>query len=537
VRDQSLAQIQTCPEIHESVDHMTMLRDCEVFAPSRQARRWVTAVWPGGTLSSVVKHGPENAITRVASALKECLSDTNVLRQIDDFFNDLGFEFDPEAEEWELQRGIGQRRSRAEGYLATLDLDDPSDRDRLFAAVGAKLTEWGDGRGPSPDRLTRLQRTLRGVGYEWNGTEVVPRAAQAAGRDAKPARPPARPTPPAEQTRPRPLTTAHDESIFISHTADEIETAEALAEVLNAPSLFISYAHEDSELVHRLAKMLRERGCRVWIDVEEIRIGDDMVSRIPEAIASVDFLLAIISEDSVRSAWCERELSIAVTAALETHRVMVLPIRLGSVLLPASLKGIYSPRVDPSNVEAMANRIMADMERHRTRGSGGTPAPARPVPPPSDPTPTLPSAPNDPPRVDPEESIRIIGVDEDGVTQPRNDGTAGSGLYKVPLRLNRKPSITWMRLLPAVWDHPPEFTTMHRPGIASVSGDRIILDGTTMEEVERYHAATLRKVIPEVNRKVAEQEAAEREKRNQADDDRRAHDESVREAAKRIKFD
>jgi hypothetical protein len=52
-----------------------------------------------------VKHGPENAISRVASALKECLSDTSVLRQIDDFFNDLGFEFDPEAEEWELARG------------------------------------------------------------------------------------------------------------------------------------------------------------------------------------------------------------------------------------------------------------------------------------------------------------------------------------------------------------------------------------------------------------------------------------------------
>jgi hypothetical protein len=44
-----------------------------------------------------VKHGPENAISRVASALKECLSDTSVLRHIDDFFNDLGFEFDPEA--------------------------------------------------------------------------------------------------------------------------------------------------------------------------------------------------------------------------------------------------------------------------------------------------------------------------------------------------------------------------------------------------------------------------------------------------------
>jgi hypothetical protein len=479
--------------------------------------------------------GPENAITRVASALKECLSDAAVLRQIDDFFNDLGFEFDPEAEEWELARGIGQRRSRAEGYLSTLDLDDPSGRDRLFGAVGAKLSEWSEGRGPSPDRLTRLNRTLKAVGYEWNGTEVVPREAPTGGRPPMPSA--ATPAHPVERSRPNAVTTARDGAILISHTATETEAAKALAEVLDAPSLFISYAHEDSELASGLAAALRARGCRVWIDSVDLRIGDDMVPRIGEAIDSVDFLLAILTEASVQSPWCKRELSAAVAAALKTDRVKVLPIRIGSVALPASLAGINAPRVDPSNADALAERIMADMERHRTGGGGGTPAPTRPVPPPSDPGPTLPSAPTDPPKADPEEPIRIIGVDEDGVTQPRNDGTAGSGLYKVPLRLNRAPSITWMRLLPAVWDHPPEFTTMHRPGIASVSGDRIILDGTTMEEVERYHAATLRKVIPEVNKRVAEQEAAERAKRERAEDDRRAHDESVRDAAKRIKFD
>lgn len=481
-----------------------------------------------------MKQGHENAITRVASALKDCLSDAEVLRGIDDLFNDLGFEFDPEAEEWELASGTGQRRSRAEGFLSTLNLDDPSDRDRLFAAISAKLSDWSDGRSPSPDRVTRLHRTLKAVGYEWNGTDVVPRTAPGTGPSA---RPPAKPVPAHLQSRPTAANTGRDGSVLISHAAADTATAEVLAESLNTPSLFISYAHEDGVLARALASALRARGCRVWIDSDDLRIGDDMVTRIGEAIDSVDFLLAILSEASVPSPWCKRELSAAVAAALKTDRVKVLPIRIGSVALPPWLAGINSPRVDPSDVDALADRIMADMERHRTGGRGGTPAPARPVPPPSDPAPTLPTAPAIPPVVDPEEPIRIIGVDEDGVTQPRNDGTAGSGLYKVPLRLNRTPSITWMRLMPAVWDHPPEFTTMHRPGIASVSGDRIILDGTTMEEVERYHAATLRRVIPEVNKRVADQEAAERAKRERAEDDRRAHDESVREAAKRIKFD
>jgi len=107
----------------------------------------------------------------------------------------------------------------------------------------------------------------------------------------------------------------------------------------------------------------------------------------------------------------------------------------------------------------------------------------------------------------------------------------------VPLRLNRKPSAIWAQAFRHVWDHPPEFTTMHRPGIGSVTGDRIILDVTTIDEVERYHAATLRKVISEVNRLVAEDAAAKRQAKEAQEADKQARDQAVRDAAKRIRFD
>jgi sRNA-binding protein len=51
---------------------------------------------------------------------------------------------------------------------------------------------------------------------------------------------------------------------------------------------------------------------------------------------------------------------------------------------------------------------------------------------------------------------------------------------------------------------------MHRPGIASVSYDTVILDGTTMEELERYHVETLRHVLDKVNADVAEHDHKER---------------------------
>ena len=107
------------------------------------------------------------------------------------------------------------------------------------------------------------------------------------------------------------------------------------------------------------------------------------------------------------------------------------------------------------------------------------------------------------------EEIALTGVDVDGVTAPRNDGTRGSALYAVPFTLSRRPDETWSRLFVQNWDQPPKFTVMHRRGIARVSGDRIVLDGTTMDEVERVHLVTLKLVIQQTNQQHAQLAAQE----------------------------
>jgi hypothetical protein len=78
---------------------------------------------------------------------------------------------------------------------------------------------------------------------------------------------------------------------------------------------------------------------------------------------------------------------------------------------------------------------------------------------------------------------------------------------------------------------------MHRPGIASLRGDKIYLDGTTMEEVERYHRDTLKLAIQETNRETAEHEAQQRAAATLAREQREEHERAVREAAQRIRFD
>lgn len=95
--------------------------------------------------------------------------------------------------------------------------------------------------------------------------------------------------------------------------------------------------------------------------------------------------------------------------------------------------------------------------------------------------------------------IRLVEVHLPGVTEPRNDGTPGSALYRVPIRLSRTPSWEWEKAFLNAWQFPRQFTSMHRPGIARIEGDCIVLDGTTIEEVRDTHRATLVLCVEDAN--------------------------------------
>lgn len=135
------------------------------------------------------------------------------------------------------------------------------------------------------------------------------------------------------------------------------------------------------------------------------------------------------------------------------------------------------------------------------------------------------------------EPIRITGIIEQNVSKPRNDGTPGSALYRVPFQLSRTPPSEWADYFPQAWDHPSSWTSSHRPGICTIEGDVVWLNRTTLEEIERTHKKTLLLALEETNGKYAEflaRRDAENERRQNELD---AHQKHVNEASKRIKFD
>ena len=147
--------------------------------------------------------------------------------------------------------------------------------------------------------------------------------------------------------------------------------------------VFISYAHEDAGLAFAINDELEAHGVGVWIDENELQIGDSLIERVGDAIAEGDFVVAVVSPVSVGSPWCKKELGLAVTKGINERRIVVLPVRVGGAEMPGLLKDLVFADADTVDASAIAQRIVGAIwnrgaeDRHPdSRLQGAPPAPA-----------------------------------------------------------------------------------------------------------------------------------------------------------------
>jgi len=93
-------------------------------------------------------------------------------------------------------------------------------------------------------------------------------------------------------------------------------------------SCFISYNHKDQEFAQRLYSRLRDAGMRVWFAPESVEGGKYLVNQVDQAIETHDRLLLVLSENSLRSNWVEREIRKAREVERKADRRKLFPIRL-----------------------------------------------------------------------------------------------------------------------------------------------------------------------------------------------------------------
>ena len=306
------------------------------------------------------------------------------------------------------------------------------------------------------------------------------------------------------------------------------------------PKAFISYSWESDlhkEWVRTLATRLREDGVDVTLDQWHLQPGDQLPLFMERSARENDYVLIVCtphyadrSNRRVGGVGYEGDIFTAEALNTRNERKFIPIYRAGTTwqtAAPTWLAGKY--RIDLRG-EPFSDDQYHDLltTLHGTRPAA-PPLGRRSIPAAADATPA--------PTLTRFEPIRILGVIADEVTTPRNDGTRGSALYRIPFQLSRRPSSDWATLFVEKWDHPSSFSSMHRPGIASVMGDKVILDGTTIDEVEKTHRATLILALRETNQLIEEHERTMFEQKREHLRQQEERERQLRKAAKRITFD
>ena len=300
---------------------------------------------------------------------------------------------------------------------------------------------------------------------------------------------------------------------------------------------FMSYSWDDDEhkkWVAKLATNLRNDGVETMLDQWHAVPGDQLPEFMERQIRENHYVLIICtpnyrlkSDGRKGGVGYEGDIMTAEVHNQRNHRKFIPILARGTWedAAPSWLKGKYYIDLSaPDRYEKNYPDLLATFLGERQIA----PPLRRSLETSSKPQ-TKESSPSDP--------LRILGVIVDEVTEPTMDGTRGSALYAVPFRLNRQPSSLWSEIFLHTWDLPPSFTSMHRPGIASVVGSKIILDDTTIDEVKRYHKETLVLCVEKANEeeaRVLERERQEEEQRRQNAEQHRATVESI---ADEINFD
>ncbi|HBB00287.1 MAG: hypothetical protein A2W86_14135 [Bacteroidetes bacterium GWD2_45_23] len=102
--------------------------------------------------------------------------------------------------------------------------------------------------------------------------------------------------------------------------------------------VFLSHSSKDKPFIRQLAADLTNENVLVWLDEQQINVGDSINEKISQGLAESDYFIVALSDNSVNSEWVKRELNSALITEIESKKVKILPIKLSDCEFPPLIK-------------------------------------------------------------------------------------------------------------------------------------------------------------------------------------------------------
>ena len=102
--------------------------------------------------------------------------------------------------------------------------------------------------------------------------------------------------------------------------------------------IFISHSSKDKKIARRLFEDMKKMGFDPWLDEAEIAVGECILTKINDGIANSDYIVIILSKNSVNSNWVEKEWKSKYWDEISSGLVTVLPILTDDCAIPKLLQ-------------------------------------------------------------------------------------------------------------------------------------------------------------------------------------------------------
>lgn len=172
--------------------------------------------------------------------------------------------------------------------------------------------------------------------------------------------------------------TEHDQDLFLKFAFQKEITNKELHQLQEARSkyysCFISYSHEDKEFAEKLYNDLKQCDIKCWFDRKAMKSGDDISAKVGEAIISFDKILVIISQNSLKSLWVFKEITLAENKARESRGPVLMPIKIDNHIVEVDnvMTSMFKPQIhignfcdweDPKNYQKSLDQLLKSLER------------------------------------------------------------------------------------------------------------------------------------------------------------------------------